>query len=53
MAQQMEEFVQNSYSKANSIVEKTDNQKKITAATSGTFGSVRKIADKLLELSKI
>ncbi|MDE7279994.1 MAG: hypothetical protein K2N26_09755 [Oscillospiraceae bacterium] len=53
MAQQMEELVQNSYSKTNSIVEETDNQKKITAATSGTFGSVQKIADKLLELSKI
>ena len=53
MAQQMEELVQNSYSKANSIVEETDNQKKITAATSGTYGSVRKIAAELREQSKI
>lgn len=53
MAQQMEELVQNSYSKANSIVEETGNQKKITAATSDTFGSVKTIADELLVLSKI
>ena len=53
MAQQMAELVQNSYSRANSIVEETDNQKNITAATSKTFGSVRDIADELLELSKI
>lgn len=53
MAQQMEELVQNSYSRANSIVEETDNQKKITAATSKTFGSVRNIADELLDLSRI
>lgn len=53
MAQQMENLVQSSYSKANSIVEETDNQKKITAATSETFGSVKTIADELLDLSKI
>ena len=53
MAQQMEGLVQNSYSKANSIVEETDNQKKITAETSKTFGSVKNMADELLELSKI
>lgn len=53
MAQQMEELVQSSYSRANSIVEETDNQKNITAATSKTFGSVKNIADELLELSKI
>lgn len=53
MAQQMEELVQSSYSRANSIVEETDNQKKITAATSETFGSVKVIADELLDLSRI
>lgn len=53
MAQQMEDLVQSSYSKANSIVEETDNQKKITVATSETFGSVKTIADELLDLSKI
>ena len=53
MAQQMEELVQNSYSKANSIVEETGNQIKITAAASKTFGSVKTIADELLELSRI
>lgn len=53
MAQQMEELVQNSYTRANSIVEETNNQKKITFTTSQTFGSVKTIADELLELSKI
>ncbi|MDE7288686.1 MAG: hypothetical protein K2N71_04160 [Oscillospiraceae bacterium] len=53
MAQQMEELVQSSYSKANTIVEETDNQKKITAATSETFDSVKNIAEELLELSRI
>ncbi|MDE6592369.1 MAG: hypothetical protein K2K57_04815 [Oscillospiraceae bacterium] len=53
MAQQMEELVQNSYSKANSIVEETDNQKKITSATSKTFDRVKTMADELLALSKI
>lgn len=52
MAQQMEELVQNSYTRANSIVEETNNQKKTTAATSKTFGSVKNIADELLELSR-
>lgn len=53
MAQQMEELVQSSYSKANTIVEETDNQKKITTATSETFDSVKNIAEELLDLSKI
>lgn len=53
MAQQMKELVQSSYTRANSIVEETNNQKKITAETSKTFGSVKNIADELLELSRI
>lgn len=52
MARQMEELVQNSYSRANSIVEETGNQKKITAETSETFGTVKDIAHELLELSR-
>ncbi len=51
MAQQMEEIVQSSYIRANSIVEETNNQKKISSATADTFGSVKTIADELLELS--
>ncbi|MCM1023952.1 MAG: methyl-accepting chemotaxis protein [Prevotella sp.] len=53
MAQQMEELVQSSYTRANSIVEETNNQKKISSETSKTFGTVKTIADELLELSKI
>lgn len=53
MAQQMNELVKSSYSRADTIVQETATQKKITAATSDTFGSVRTIADELLELSKI
>lgn len=53
MAQQMNELVKNSYSRADAIVQETATQKKITAATSDTFSSVKTIADELLELSKI
>ncbi len=52
MAQQMGELVQNSYTRANSIVNETTNQKKISTETSDTFGSVKTIADELFELSK-
>lgn len=52
MAQQMGELVQNSYTRANSIVDETANQKKISTETSDTFGSVKTIADELLELSR-
>ncbi len=53
MAKQMGELVQNSYNRANSIVEETNNQKKISSATADTFGSVKTIADELIELSKV
>lgn len=53
MAQQMNELVQNSYSKADDIVREAAGQKKITSATVATFGSVKTIADELLELSRI
>lgn len=53
MAQQMEELVQTSYSEANAIVEETSGQKKITAATAETFGSVKNMADELYSLSKM
>lgn len=53
MAQQMENLVQSSYTKANTIVGETNNQKKISTATADTFGSVKTIAYELLELSKI
>lgn len=53
MAQQMEQLVQVSYSEANSIVEETSEQKKISAATEKTFDSVKNMADELYALSKI
>lgn len=53
MAQKMEELVQTSYSEANAIVEETSGQKKITAATAETFGSVKNMADELYSLSKM
>lgn len=53
MAQQMNELVQTSYSEANAIVEETNGQKKITAATAQTFGSVKNMADELYSLSKM
>ncbi len=52
MTQQMEDLVQSSYAKANTIVEETNNQKKISTATADTFGSVKTMAYELLELSK-
>lgn len=52
MAIQMGQLVQNSYTRANSIVEETNNQKKISSATADTFGSVKTIADELIELSR-
>lgn len=53
MARQMEELVQMSCSKANAIVEETSGQKKITAETAKTFGSVKNMADELYGLSKM
>lgn len=53
MAQQMKDLVQVSYSEANAIVEETSGQKKITAATAKTFGSVKNMADELYGLSKM
>lgn len=53
MAVQMREIAESSYSKANSIVEETDNQKRITAETSETFTNVKSIADELYEMSRI
>lgn len=53
MAQQMEELVHTSYSEANAIVEETNGQKRITAATTQTFGSVKNMADELYSLSKM
>lgn len=53
MALQMKEIAESSYSKANSIVEETDNQKRITSATTETFTNVKVIADELLQLSRI
>ncbi len=51
MAVQMGELVQNSYTRANSIVEETHNQMKISTAASDTFESVKTIADELVQLS--
>lgn len=53
MAQQMGELVQISYSEASAIVEETGGQKKISAATSETFSSVKNMADELYGLSKM
>lgn len=53
MALQMREIAESSYSKANSIVEETDNQKRITSETTDTFTNVRTIADELFQLSRI
>lgn len=53
MAQQMKELVQTSYSEANAIVEETSGQKKVAAATTKTFGSVKNMADELYSLSKM
>lgn len=53
MAAQMREIAESSYSKANSIVEETDNQKRITSETTNTFTNVRTIADELFQISRI
>lgn len=53
MAGEMEELVQNSLNCADSIVDETDNQEKITDMTGETFSSVKQIAEELYELSKI
>ncbi len=53
MARQMEELVQNSLSRAQTIVEEADSQEKITDMTGQTFSVVKHIANDLLELSKI
>lgn len=53
MSNQMEELVKNSKTLADSIVEKANNQGKITGMTEETFSHVEQIAKELLELSKI
>ncbi len=52
MAVQMGELVQNSYTRANSIVEETNSQMKISTAAADTFESVKTIANELIELSR-
>ena len=52
MAVQMKEITESSYTKANSIVGETDNQKRIISTTSETFTSVKTIADELFKLSR-
>ncbi len=53
MAKQMEELVQNSLSRAKTIVEEADSQARITSMTGQTFSAVKQIANDLLGLSKI
>lgn len=53
MARQMEELVQNSLSRAKTIVEEANGQAKITSMTGQTFSAVKQIANDLLGLSKI
>lgn len=53
MSEQMEELVNNSQIRANSIVEKADNQSRITGMTEETFSQVALISKELLGLSKI
>lgn len=53
MAAEMKEIAESSYSKANSIVEETDNQKRMTSETTDTFTNVKTIADELFQLSRI
>lgn len=53
MAVQMEELVQNFQTRAKEIVEKANNQGKITDMTGETFARVENIAKDLLELSHI
>lgn len=52
MAEQMEELVQNSLSRADSIVEEANGQEKIAGMTGEVFKRVENIAKDLLELSK-
>ena len=49
----MEELVKSSQIRASSIVEKANNQGRITSVTEETFSHVEQIAKELLELSKI
>lgn len=51
MSVQVKEITESSYTKANSIVDETNNQKRIISTTSETFISVKTIADELFELS--
>ena len=53
MSDQMEGLVKNSQVRASSIVEKANNQSRITGITEETFSIVEQIAKELLELSKI
>ncbi len=53
MSDQMEELVKNSQVRASSIVEKANNQSRITGMTEQTFSHVEQMAKELLELSKI
>lgn len=53
MSEQMEELVKNSKNLADSIVEKANNQSKITEMTEETFSHVEQIAKELLEVSKM
>lgn len=52
MAVQMKEIAESSYTKANAIVDETDNQKRIISTTSETFTGVKTTADELFELSR-
>lgn len=52
MSVQVKEITESSYTKANSIVGETNNQKRIISTTSETFTSVKTIADELFELSR-
>lgn len=53
MSDQMEELVKNSKNLADSIVEKANDQSKITGMTEETFSHVEQIAKELLEVSKM
>lgn len=52
MAEEMADLVQNSINCADSIVDETSNQEKITDMTSQTFSSVEQIAKELYGLSR-
>lgn len=53
MSDQMEELVKNSKTLADSIVEKANNQSRITGMTEETFSHVDQIAKELLEVSRM